>query len=127
MSEPSSSISPRLVLCACPDAGLAERLAEAVVGERLAACVNILPGLRSVYRWRGALERAEETLLLIKTAGDRLPELTARLRALHPHELPEIVAVELDGGLAPYLDWIVEETRAPESDRVTPHSQKDRT
>ncbi len=102
-----------LVHCTCPGLDQAERIARALVEERLAACVGLLPGLRSVYRWQGAIESADEALLLIKTAADRLDALQARLRALHPYELPEIVAVEIAAGLPPYLDWIVAETRAP--------------
>ena len=97
--------------CTCPDADSATRLADALVGERLAACVSVVPGLRSVYRWQGAIERSDESLLLIKTSRDRLDALTARVRDLHPHELPEVVAVEVAGGLSTYLDWVVEQTR----------------
>ena len=97
--------------CTCPDADSASRLADALVGERLAACVNVVPGLRSVYRWQGAIERSDETLLLIKTSRDRLDALTARVRDLHPYELPEVVAVEVAGGLSTYLDWVAEQTR----------------
>ena len=104
-----------LCLCTCPDPACADAIAAALVDERLAACVNQLPGLQSVYRWEGKVERAEEVLLLIKTTGDRLPALTARVQALHPYELPELIAVEATGGLAPYLAWVAEQTR--EDDR----------
>ena len=104
-----------LCLCTCPDTACADTIATALVEERLAACVNQLPGLRSVYRWKGKVDRAEEVLLLIKTTHDRLPALTARVQALHPYELPELIAVEADGGLAPYLAWVAEQTR--EDDR----------
>lgn len=97
--------------CTCPDAGTARRLAEALVGERLAACVNVLPGITSVYRWQGAVERADEVLLLAKTTKARLAALTERIVALHPHELPEMIAVDIDGGLPGYLAWIADETR----------------
>ena len=97
--------------CTCPDADSATRLADALVGERLAACVSVVPGLRSVYRWQGAIERSDESLLLIKTSRDRLDLLTTRVRDLHPYELPEVVAVEVAGGLSTYLDWVVEQTR----------------
>jgi periplasmic divalent cation tolerance protein len=99
--------------CTCPDLATAERLAEALVGERLAACVNVLPGLRSVYRWQCTVERADEVLLLIKTTRGRLDALVARVQALHPYELPELLAVEVAGGLPAYLDWVATETRAP--------------
>ena len=94
--------------CTCPDTATAQAIADVLVGERLAACVNVLPGLRSVYRWQGAIERADEALLLIKTVRGQLPALQARVVALHPYELPELVAVEVAGGLAAYLDWIAE-------------------
>jgi periplasmic divalent cation tolerance protein len=97
--------------CTCPDAASAARIAEALVGERLAACVNQLPGVRSVYRWQGNVERAGEVLLLAKTTADRLDGFVARVRELHPHELPEVIAVEAAGGLPPYLDWVAEQTR----------------
>lgn len=97
--------------CTCPDADSATRLADALVGEHLAACVSVVPGLRSVYRWQGAIERSDESLLLIKTSRDRLDALTARVRDLHPYELPEVVAVEVAGGLSTYLDWVAEQTR----------------
>lgn len=100
----------RLVFCTCPDAAIADRIADTLVGERLAACVNVVPGLRSVYRWQGTLERADEVLLLIKTGSERVPALTARIGQLHPYELPEVIAVEVAGGLAAYLTWIAEQT-----------------
>ncbi|WP_425604505.1 divalent-cation tolerance protein CutA [Novilysobacter erysipheiresistens] len=100
-----------LCLCTCPDAASARTIADALVGERLAACVNRLPGLESTYRWEGRVEHADEVLLLIKTTTERLDALTARLQTLHPYELPELVAVEAAGGLAPYLAWVAEQTR----------------
>jgi len=107
---------PALVcLCACPDPQTADRIAAALVEERLAACVNSLPGVRSVYRWQGELERAEETLLLIKTTADRLKRVSERIVELHPYELPEVIAVEAAGGLPAYLEWIAAQTR--EEDR----------
>ena len=87
------------------------QLADTLVEERFAACVNVLPGIRSVSRWQGAIERSDETLLLIKTTRDRLDALTTRVRDLHPYELPEVIAVEVAGGLSTYLDWVVEQTR----------------
>lgn len=101
----------RLVLSTCPDPQTADALASALVGERLAACVNVLPGVTSTYRWKGEVARDEEVLLLIKTTADRQEALVERLHALHPYELPEAVAVEADGGLAAYLAWVAEQTR----------------
>ncbi len=104
-------VNALICFCTCPDTDTAERLAEALVEERLAACVNILPGLRSVYRWQAEVERADETLLLIKTVRERFDALSARIKALHPHELPEVLAVEAAAGLPAYLRWVADETR----------------
>ena len=104
-------MSAHLCFCTCPDAEVAHRIADTLVEERLAACVSVLPGLRSVYRWQGAIERADEVLLLIKTTGERVEPLTARVASLHPYELPELVSVEVAGGLAAYLQWVEEQTR----------------
>mgnify|MGYP003587253856 CR=1 FL=1 len=103
-----------LCLCSCPDATSAEQLAGALVGERLAACINIVPGLRSVFRWQGSVQRESEVLLLIKTTRSRYPALQARLPQLHPYELPELLAVESVFGLPAYLQWVVESTRPVE-------------
>ncbi len=102
-----------LVFCTCPDRDSAAKIARALVEHRLAACVNLLPGLRSIYRWQGAIEDSEETLLLIKTTADRLEALKVQLVMQHPYELPEILAVEAASGLDRYLAWIHAETRAP--------------
>jgi len=102
-------MSVRLVLSTCPDADTAARLARALVDERLAACVSALPGAVSTYRWQGQVEQSSEVQLLIKTSGERLDALTARLAELHPYELPEILAVEA-GGLPAYLAWVVDQT-----------------
>ena len=110
-AHPAPAPAVLAVFCTCPDAGSAARIAEALVDERLAACVNQLPGLRSVYRWQGAIERADEVLLVIKTTAARLDALTQRVRALHPNELPEVIAFEVAGGLTAYLDWVAEQTR----------------
>ena len=99
-------MSVLLVLCTCPDAASGERIARALVEERLAACVNRLPGLISVYRWQDAVESAPEELLLIKTTRDAFPALQARLLALHPYALPEVIALPVDRGHVPYLDWV---------------------
>ena len=103
--------------CACPDPESARRIAERLVGDRLAACASVLPGMHSVYRWQGRMEHAEEVLLLVKTSRERLPALTECLLALHPYELPELVAVEAAGGSSAWLDWVVAETaREPASE-----------
>ena len=95
-------------LCACPDAAVAGRIARTLVEERLVACANVLPGMRSVYRWQGAIEEADEVLLLLKTTRGALSALQARVLALHPYELPELFAVEAAGGLPAYLGWIAD-------------------
>ncbi|EOH6221144.1 divalent-cation tolerance protein CutA, partial [Klebsiella pneumoniae] len=89
----------------------AERIATALVAERLAACVNLLPGLRSVYRWQRKVEAAAEVLLLVKTSAEAYPALQERLRQLHPYELPELLAVEAASGLPEYLQWLAAESR----------------
>ncbi len=98
--------SPRLILSICPNARVAKRIANILVKERLAACVNILPGLQSVYRWRGKVESAKEVLLVIKARGCDYPRIEARIRALHPYELPEIISVGIASGYSRYLAWI---------------------
>ncbi|AZR92246.1 divalent-cation tolerance protein CutA (plasmid) [Escherichia coli] len=99
------------LICTCPDADSAERIATALVAERLAACVNLLPGLRSVYRWQRKVEAAAEVLLLVKTSAEAYPALQERLRQLHPYELPELLAVEAASGLPEYLQWLAAESR----------------
>lgn len=100
----------RMVYVTCPDAGIAEDIAGKMVDERLAACVNIIPGLRSVYRWQGKIEIDSEVLLLIKTTAQRFEEVRERVVALHPDDVPEIVAVPVTMGLDAYLDWVRDET-----------------
>lgn len=95
-----------LVLSTCPDAATAERLAALLIEQRLAACVNILPGLTSMYRWKGAVERDSEVLLLAKSRADRYQALEAALVEHHPYELPEVVAVSVNQGLDGYLAWV---------------------
>lgn len=104
-------MSALLVLTNLPDRAAAERLAERLIVERVAACVNVLAPCRSVYRWQGAIERAEEHPLLIKTTAERYDALEQAIRAAHPYELPEVIAVPIERGLAPYLDWVKSETR----------------
>jgi periplasmic divalent cation tolerance protein len=94
-----------------PDRAAAERLADLVIEKKLAACVNILAPCRSVYRWKGAVQHDEEHPMLVKTTAERYPELEKALRAAHPYELPEIIAVPVERGLAAYLDWVAAETK----------------
>jgi len=95
-----------LCYCNCPEATSAQAIAEALVGERLAACVNRLPGVRSTYRWQGEVTTDSEELLLIKTTAGRFEMLKARLLQLHPYDLPELLAVPVVHGHNAYLDWV---------------------
>lgn len=95
-----------LCYCTCPDAASARALAEAVVGEGLAACVNRLPGVQSTYRWKGEVTTDSEELLIIKTTRQRFAALKERVLALHPYELPELIAVSVEQGHEAYLDWV---------------------
>jgi periplasmic divalent cation tolerance protein len=102
---------PLVALCTCPDTDVAQKIASALVTEELAACVNILPNIRSVYRWDGALCNDEEVLLIIKTTSDRLEDLQQRVKALHPYDCPECIAMEITDGLPDYLNWVIAQTR----------------
>ena len=108
-----------LVLTNLPDRAAAETLAAALVAQRLAACVNILAPCLSVYRWKGAVQQDEEHPLLVKTTAGRYAALETAIRAGHPYELPEIVAVPVECGLPEYLRWVASET-APETVSATP-------
>ena len=98
------------VLISAPDIETAGRIGRTLVEERLAASANTVPGVRSVYRWRGEVREASEALLVVKTASDRVPALAARVRDLHPYELPAVVALPFVDGSAAYLDWIAAES-----------------
>lgn len=99
-----------VVLSTFPDETRAADIARTLVDARLAACVNLVAGARSIYRWQGAIEEAREVLAVIKTTSDRLDALRTRLVELHPYEVPEVIAMPVVGGHAPYLDWISGET-----------------
>jgi len=103
-------VSALLVLTNLPDRAAAEALAAQLVERRVAACVNVLSPCRSVYRWRGEVQHDEEHPLLIKTTLERYAALEQAIRAGHPYELPEIVAVPIERGLPEYLRWLAEET-----------------
>jgi periplasmic divalent cation tolerance protein len=101
-----------VALCTCPDAAAAESLAAELVEAGLAACVSVLPGARSIYRWEGSIERDEEALMLVKTTRARLDELVARICELHPYEVPEVICHPITAGHLPYLDWVRQCTSA---------------
>ena len=98
----------RVVLCTVDSEELARELAHALVQRRLAACVNLLPGVTSVYRWQGAVEEAREILLVIKTSPERYEELRRAIRERHPYETPEVIAWDLAAGDPDYLAWLGE-------------------
>ncbi|HSK10804.1 MAG TPA: divalent-cation tolerance protein CutA [Vicinamibacterales bacterium] len=103
---------PVLVLTTWPAASDPGPFATTLVAERLAACVNLLPEMESVYRWQGAVERERERQVLIKTTADRLEALGARLTELHPYQVPELLVLPVSTGSEPYLGWVRESTSA---------------
>lgn len=100
-----------VVLVTTPDPAKAAEIARALVEERLAACGNVLPGLRSIYRWEGEIQDDGEALLVLKTTRARFEALRERVLALHPYAVPEVIALPVEAGSAPYLDWIAEQVR----------------
>lgn len=106
MTAPTTPDMVLLCYCSCPDGTSAQAIAEALVGDRLAACVSRLPGISSTYRWQGTLTTDSEELLLVKTTAARFDALKARLLQLHPYELPELIAVPVNFGHTAYLDWV---------------------
>lgn len=102
---------PILILSNVPDKETATRIARELVDSRAAACVNILQGIHSVYRWEGKTEEAAEIPLLVKTTADRYDEIEAMIKRLHPYDVPEIIALSVTDGLPAYLQWLVTETR----------------
>lgn len=103
-------MSTLLVLTNLPDRAAAQRLADLLIDKRVAACINILAPCRSVYRWQGTVQHEEEHPLLIKTTAESYAALEAAIRAAHPYELPEIIAVTIERGLPAYLDWVASES-----------------
>lgn len=103
-------MEPLLIITNCPDEEVANAIALALVEEKLAACVNLLPRVQSVYRWQGEVESASEIPLLIKSTAACYEAIENRIRALHPYEIPEIIAVPISRGLPNYLNWLAGET-----------------
>jgi periplasmic divalent cation tolerance protein len=104
-------MSESLIYMTCATAKEAEDIGAVLVERRLAACVNIIGGMRSLYWWEGKLERGEETVLIAKTRSDLVPELTEAVKAVHGYEVPCVVALPIEGGNADFLSWIRRETR----------------
>ena len=103
---PEAELSCCAVLCTCPDEDAAARLATGLVDAGLAACVNIVPQIRSIYRWQNAVQDERETLMIIKTTPTRYAMLERWLMEHHPYEVPEVIALPVTAGAAPYLDWV---------------------
>lgn len=103
-------MNPLLILTNCPDEDTANRLALTLVEEKLAACINILPRVQSIFRWQGAVESTSEIPLLIKSTAESYAMLEKRLVELHPYELPEIIALPITHGLPAYLGWVAQES-----------------
>lgn len=109
MAESETKSEPAcVVLCTCPDEAVAIRVATTVVEQGLAACVNRVAGVESIYRWEGKVEREREELLVIKTQTARYPALEACIRAVHPYDVPEVIALPIERGSRDYLSWIAE-------------------
>ena len=107
---PAPSSPAIAILCTAPDAASAKRVASALVEERLAACVNLLPAVTSIFRWEGKVQREAEVLLIIKTRRASFDAVAARVKALHPYTVPELIALPIDAGTPDYLAWLTENT-----------------
>jgi periplasmic divalent cation tolerance protein len=103
-----------LILCSCGDGQAARRIANALVEQRLAACVSILPAVESIYRWQDKIESAGEALLLIKATSERFPALQEKILELHSYDTPEIIALPIVAGLEKYLRWLGEQVSSPD-------------
>ena len=100
-----------VVLCTCPDEAVARTLAAGLVEHRLAACVNVLPELRSIYRWQGRVHDDGECLMVIKTARRTYGDMEKWLADHHPYDVPEVIALPVDKGLPDYIEWVARETK----------------
>lgn len=105
-----NTMTALIVLSMFPDAEVARQVARTLVEEQLVACANLLPGAESIYWWKGVIESSAEVMAIFKTTDDQYARLEERLNALHPYELPEIVAVKPSGGLPAYLQWVITNT-----------------
>ena len=108
MSLPVQDQDDDAIVClvACPNDDVAEMLGRTLVVERLAACVNVIPGVRSIYRWRGSITDDVEVLCLVKTTRAFYERVRARIVALHPYDIPEVLTLDVGQGHAPYLEWL---------------------
>ncbi len=95
-----------VILTTCPDIETSKIISNSLVEHRLAACVNIIPGLESIYLWEGHVRNDSESLLIIKTSKDKYDAIESMIKTLHPYELPEVISVQIDNGFDKYLDWI---------------------
>lgn len=96
----------QIILCTCPNLKTAEQIAGHLISHKLAACVNIIPGITSIYEWQGKIESTQEHLLIIKSHSEKFCLIEQQIKALHPYELPELIAVPIERGLPEYLQWI---------------------
>ncbi len=108
-----SNAVPLVVLSTFPDADTAARVARVLVEDRLAACVNVVPTVRSIYRWEGQVCDEAETLAVIKTTAERYAALAAKIAELHPYQVPEVIALPLADGHPPYLAWLAAQVARP--------------
>lgn len=111
----SGDAQVRVAMCTVPDEAAGERIARQLLQERLIACANLLPAVRSLYWWEGRIDDGAEMLMLMKTTVDRTEALKQRLPALHPYDVPELLFLPVADGLEPYLGWVVSETTAKET------------
>jgi len=102
----------RVILCTTP-VELAETMARGLVESRVVACVNVVPRVRSIYRWEGEVEQEDEALLIMKTTAERVESVIDRVRRAHPYDVPEVVALPIEEGLPEYLSWLVDQVREP--------------
>jgi periplasmic divalent cation tolerance protein len=105
MTDPNGS-GVVTVLTTVPSAEVAEQIGEVLVTERLAACANVVPGVRSIFRWKGAVAHESEALVVLKTTTEALDDLLRRIVALHPYDVPEVIALDVRAGHVPYLSWV---------------------